>query len=64
LAYFATAPIIAPGYLTMAGVKDYEGAIVSRDKFGAAHIDMINYKNWNVIQTNDDHFAGVCQTRC
>lgn len=64
IAYFATAPIIAPGYLTVAGVKKYEGAVISRDKFGAAHIEMLSHANWYVAQTNDDHFDGVCQNRC
>ena len=48
----------------MAGVKGYEGAIISRDKFGSAHVEMLSYKNWNLVQTNDDHFAGDCQKRC
>lgn len=42
LAYFVSTPVIAPGYLTMAGVKEYEGAVVSRDKLGAAHIEMLS----------------------
>jgi len=36
--HLVSSPIIAPGYLTMAGTKDYEGAIISRDRFGAAHV--------------------------
>jgi len=60
LSYFVSTPIIAPGYLTVAGVKEFEGAIISRSKQGAPHVEMLSYKNWNIIQTNDDHFAGVC----
>ena len=64
LNHFVSAPIIATGYLTMAGIKPYEGAIISRDKFGAAHIDMLSNKTWYLAQTNDDHFDGTCQNRC
>jgi len=64
LSYFVSTPIIAPGYLTVAGVKNYEGAIISRDKFGAAHIEMLSNKSWTIVQTNDDHFDGTCNTRC
>jgi hypothetical protein len=60
LSYFVSTPIIAPGYLTIAGVKNYEGAIISRDKFGAAHIEMLSNKSWAIVQTNDDHFDGTC----
>jgi len=62
--YLSTAPIIAPGYLTIAGTGRYEGAVISRDRNGAAHIEMLTEERWMLVQTNDDHFAGVCQTRC
>jgi N-acylethanolamine-hydrolysing acid amidase len=49
LSYLATTPIIAPGYLILAGIKKYEGAIISRDRVGAAHIEMLSNKTWALI---------------
>jgi len=48
LSYFMSKPIIAPGYLTMAGVNKYEGAVISRDKLGTAHVEMLSATNWYV----------------
>jgi hypothetical protein len=48
LGYYISTPIIAPGYLTIAGIKKYEGAVISRDKFGTAHIEMLSATNWYV----------------
>jgi len=59
-----TSPIITPAYLIVAGVQEYEGAVISRDRFGTAHVEMLSEENWYVAQTNDDHFTGVCQGRC
>lgn len=33
------APVIAPGYIIMAGIEENEGAIISRDRWGPAHVD-------------------------
>jgi len=57
-------PIIAPGYIILAGTKEYEGMVISRNHFGPAHIEQLSIDNWYVAQTNDDHFTGVCQNRC
>jgi hypothetical protein len=57
-------PMIAPGYLIVAGTKDYEGAIIARDRFGAANITTLDENHWYLVQTNQDHFAGDCPTRC
>jgi len=35
----STMPIIADGYIILAGLKDYEGAIISRNRAGIAHVD-------------------------
>lgn len=64
LNYMSDTTIIAPGYIIMAGVKEYEGAIISRDRTGVSHTEMLTEDRWFLAQTNDDHFAGVCQTRC
>jgi len=62
--HLSSASIIAPGYLTVAGTGRYDGAVISRDRNGAAHIEMLSEERWALVQTNDDHFAGICQTRC
>jgi len=36
---FSSVPIIGPGYLTVAGTKDYEGVVITRDRFSVAHMD-------------------------
>jgi hypothetical protein len=59
-----TTPIIAQGYLTVAGVNPYEGAVITRSQFGLAHIEELSSSRWYVAQTNDDHFKGICQPRC
>jgi len=35
-------PISAYGYLILAGSKDDEGVVITRDRFGEAHIDSLN----------------------
>jgi len=57
-------PMITPSYLILAGVGKYEGATISRDRFGAANVDMLSEDKWYVIQTNDDHYTGACRDRC
>lgn len=56
--------IAAPCYYILAGVKDYEGAIISRDRYGSANITYLSASNWYLVQTNEDHFAGLCYPRC
>ena len=56
--------IIAPVYFTIAGVKDNEGMVMSRNADGIANIHNLDENTWYVLQTNDDHFAGVCNERC
>jgi hypothetical protein len=60
----ATTRQIAPSYYTVSGLHGYEGAVISRDRYGVAHIDMLSENNWFVSQTNDDHWTGVCTIRC
>jgi hypothetical protein len=47
--HLVSTPIIAPGYLILAGTKDYQGAVISRDRLGAAHVEMLSAKNWFVV---------------
>jgi len=53
-------PVIAPGYIILAGTQPYEGMVISRNHFGPAHIKQLSVDNWYVAQTNDDHFTGEC----
>jgi N-acylethanolamine-hydrolysing acid amidase len=44
-----TDKVIAPGYLIVAGVKDYEGALITRDRFGPAHVDNLSADKWYLL---------------
>jgi N-acylethanolamine-hydrolysing acid amidase len=60
----ATEPQIAPSYYALSGNDTYEGAIISRDRIGPAHIELLSADQWYIVQTNDDHWTGVCTIRC
>lgn len=55
---------ICPKYVIMAGMGPNDGVVISRDPDGVANIRQLDDDHWYVAQTNDDHFAGVCQQRC
>mmetsp|Transcript_3172 Transcript_3172/g.2126 ORF Transcript_3172/g.2126 Transcript_3172/m.2126 type:complete len:103 (+) Transcript_3172:523-831(+) len=44
-----TTPIITPAYLITAGTKANEGAVISRDRNGAAHVEMLTADRWYVV---------------
>ena len=51
----------------MAGTKENEGAIISRNRFDSAHIETLDSQNgkWYVVQTNNDEWKnGGCFNRC
>lgn len=56
----------APVYFILAGTKDYEGVIISRDQEGPAMggVQFLNDTTWYLVQTNQDHFKGDCPERC
>jgi hypothetical protein len=58
--------MMAYAYLTIAGSKPYQGAIVARDRYGPAHVEELtsNGTVWFLSQTNDDHWKGICTERC
>jgi len=58
LSMLSTTPVIAPGYLILAGTKGNEGAIITRDRYSVAHTETLTDDKWYVLQTNEDHFAG------
>jgi len=41
-------PIIAPGYIILAGMKENEGMVISRNHLGPAHIEQLSNENWFV----------------
>ena len=50
--YLSRTPIIAPGYITIAGIKENEGVVITRDRLNVAHIDELTENRWYLIQTN------------
>jgi hypothetical protein len=55
---------VTPIYLIMAGTQPNQGTVISKGFQGADNIRVLDEDNWYLVQTNDDHFNGVCQTRC
>lgn len=58
--------ISAPAYYILAGTKDYEGVVISRDYMAPAQggLQFLNESTWYLVQTNEDHFRGQCYERC
>ena len=58
--------MMAYAYLTIAGSKPYQGAIIARDRYGPAHVEELSSNGtiWYLSQTNDDHWKGICTQRC
>lgn len=55
---------IAPSYYAISGNQPYEGTIITRDRYGVAHVEILNEDQWYIVQTNDDHWTGICTIRC
>jgi len=55
---------IAASYYTIAGINKYEGAIISKSASGPDHIEFLDENKWYIVQTNDDHWKGICNIRC
>eukprot|EP00349_Pseudokeronopsis_sp_Brazil_P005596 CAMPEP_0202959456 /NCGR_PEP_ID=MMETSP1396-20130829/3633_1 /ASSEMBLY_ACC=CAM_ASM_000872 /TAXON_ID= /ORGANISM="Pseudokeronopsis sp., Strain Brazil" /LENGTH=366 /DNA_ID=CAMNT_0049678015 /DNA_START=18 /DNA_END=1115 /DNA_ORIENTATION=+ len=60
----STMRTIVPFYGIMSGPGANEGVVITRDPDGVAATAWLDEDNWYIVQTNDDHFAGVCQERC
>mmetsp|Transcript_38497 Transcript_38497/g.28336 ORF Transcript_38497/g.28336 Transcript_38497/m.28336 type:complete len:144 (+) Transcript_38497:676-1107(+) len=60
----STGKTIVPLYATMSGPGENEGVVISKDEEGVAFTARLSDDDWYIVQTNDDHFAGVCQQRC
>ena len=64
---FTKKTINALGYIILAGIKQNEGAIISRNRFDTAHIETLDSSSekWYVVQTNNDEWKdGGCFNRC
>ena len=48
----------------MAGMKGNEGVSIAKNRFKVDHIEYLTDDKWFVLQTNDDHWTGICTTRC
>lgn len=44
----ATTPQIAPSYYALSGNETYQGTIISRDRFGVAHVEHLSRENWYI----------------
>jgi len=55
----------APAYIILSGVSDGEGAVITRDRDGAANIWNLDPKSgrWFLVQTNDDHWLPPADDR-
>jgi len=60
----STMKTVVPMYFIMAGVEANQGYVVSKGESQIDNIRQLDEENWYLIQTNDDHFRGVCQQRC
>jgi hypothetical protein len=60
-------PISSLGYIILAGTEPDQGAVIARNRFGAAHVDTLNNSTgkWFLVQTNNDHWEDHgCYNRC
>jgi len=48
-------------YIIMAGTEPNQGIVISKGEDGIVNLRQLDENNWYLIQTNDDHFSGVCQ---
>ena len=48
------------GYMTLAGVKENEGVLISRDIDGTVHEKHLTEEKWFLLQTNDNELGKQC----
>jgi len=48
-------------YVIIAGKEVNQGTIISKAEKGADDIKVLDDEHWYLVQTNDDHFKGICQ---
>lgn len=47
--YLTNTPIISPGYIIIGGLTGNEGTVISRDRFGPAHVDDLSDDRWYLL---------------
>jgi len=54
------------GYNILAGVKNDEGVVISRGRYGALHEEHLNSSlgTWFLVQANTDQWMQGCSGRC
>jgi len=57
----STVKTVVPMYIIMAGTEPNQGIVISKGEDGIVNLRQLDENNWYLIQTNDDHFSGVCQ---
>lgn len=55
---------VVPMYIIMAGTEANQGVVISKNDNGVANERVLDDDTWYLLQTNDDHFDGICQQRC
>ena len=61
-AYLKDNKISALGYIILGGPTS--GAVISRNRMNAAHIEVLGNGNKFLVQTNNDHWETGCYDRC
>ena len=45
----STEAVVAPLYYIIAGIGENEGAVISKNRVGADHIDYLSERNWFLL---------------
>jgi hypothetical protein len=61
---FANTTVSSPVYFIVAGAKKNEGAVISRSNEKSINVTSLSDTQWYLVQTNEDHFKGICTARC
>ena len=56
--------MVSPSYITLVGIKDNEGVVISRNRTDTIDVAHVSDEDWYLVQTNDDHYLGECNSRC
>ena len=58
------AKISGSAYYIIAGINKNEGAVISRSPEGTLNVADLSDTKWYLVETNEDHYQGECDTRC
>lgn len=56
--------MVRPSYITLVGTKGDEGVVISRNRTDTIDVEHVSEEDWYLVQTNDDHYLGECNSRC